>query len=60
MSIITTSRDHSYQAGDTIAITKPDRRWWRRLWFFVTFRGLHPTITTTHKITSVTSTTFKV
>jgi hypothetical protein len=50
---------HGYRTGDMIFLTVSDRRWWRRLWYFVTFRG-SPTITTTHKVTAVSSTTFGV
>ena len=39
---LTTTRpvppDH-VSVGDTLIITVPDARWWRRLWHFVTFRN---------------------
>ena len=39
MSTITTNYEHGYKPGDIIVIRTPDRRWWVRLWHFVTFRA---------------------
>ena len=35
---ITTYRHHGLNPGDTIEIKTLDRRWWMRLWCFVTRR----------------------
>lgn len=35
MSKITTTTPHGYQPGDIITMTVPDRRWWRRLLFWI-------------------------
>jgi hypothetical protein len=40
-SIITTSQlGHGYKHGDTIKLTILDMRWYKRLWYFITFRSL--------------------
>lgn len=43
---------HDIQVGDVIALTLPDRRWWVRLWCWVTRRPL-PLRTTHHRCTAV-------
>lgn len=41
MTTITTSPDHGLRLNDRISMTLdvPDRRWWRRAWFWITRRG---------------------
>lgn len=38
-TITASERDHGYVAGDVLQVSTPDRRWWKRLWHFVTFRA---------------------
>lgn len=47
---VTTSTPHGFRVGDVVMITHvvPDRRWWRRLWCWVT-RQPAPTITKTRE-----------
>lgn len=37
---ITHLSGHEFQLGDAISITTmvPDNRWWRRVWYWMTFR----------------------
>lgn len=59
MSKITTSTSHGFQPGDTIRMTVPDRRWWRRLLFWMLRRG-EPTIDKTCRVTATSETTFTI
>lgn len=56
MSKITTSTPHGFQVGDAITITVPDRRWWRRLLFWLLGRGT-PTREKTMRVAAVSETT---
>ncbi len=38
---ITTVSALDYRAGDIVEIVVQDKRWWRKLWYFMTFRK-HP------------------
>lgn len=59
MTTVTTSQGHELRAGDLVTIELEDRRWWRRLWYFVTFRS-RPMRTRTFKIGETTSTSFTI
>ena len=56
MSKITTTTPHGYQPGDIITMTVPDRRWWRRLMFWLLRRGTPMREQTMH-VTAASETT---
>lgn len=42
MSTVSTNAGHGLKAGDSISVmvTVRDKRWWRRLWYAITFKGI--------------------
>jgi len=58
-STVTTGSGHGYEVGDVIKITSNDYRWWRRLWYFVTFRR-NPQRTVTMRVRSVSNQYFNI
>lgn len=60
-TVTTTGGMHEYEIGDRVFLQlhTPDRRWWKRLWHFVTFRA-PPVITENLSATVTSSTTLTV
>lgn len=52
---LTAKTAHGYDVGDVMTVKVLDRRWWMRLWRFITFRQ-PPTVTTKYMVTSVSKT----
>lgn len=56
MRTITTAGPHGIGPGHLISISVPDRRWWRRLLFWLLRRG-RPMRTVTRRVATVTQKT---
>lgn len=58
MTIITV-KDHAYRIGDVIFYRTYDTIWWKRLFYFITFRE-PPMITKKLRLSSASATTLTV
>jgi hypothetical protein len=55
-----TGGNHGMVEGEVFEIRYPDNRWWRHLWFWLTFRK-NPTHAKVYTVSSISSsTTFEV
>ncbi|MCA3160330.1 MAG: hypothetical protein ING31_12205 [Burkholderiales bacterium] len=58
---ITTAGCHGYKIGEqlSLTLTEPDRRWWRRAWFWITGRR-HPMRDVKYGATVTSATTLSI
>ena len=58
-STVTSASKNNFTKGDFIAVSVPEKRWWVRLWYFITFRE-RPLVTGTYKVIEVKGDTLTV
>jgi len=61
MRTITTTESHDYKIGErlSLTLTEPDRRWWRRAWFWMTGQR-NPMREVKYGATVTSATTFSI